>query len=388
MGQHAQQGGGTAVYLDSEPRLVVADLGPGATAGTKRQAAESDIVILATNWVNVPEALKDIDWHGRILIDATNAHMDSKPDVSLKGVNRSIAALNGRTSSEMVAEMAAGARLVKSISNMPMAWIQDFSSNKPKTVIFTSGDDSEAKKTVIDLIDFPMPIYNADEHARNGFDANALKFQDLIGEHDGLLISSPEYNGSIPPLLKNTIDWVSRVRTDSGRTFRPFAGKVAGLCSSSNGHFAGIRCINHLRAVLVRCQMVVVTPECSVPEGGDAFDVKVTVTSVAGDTINFTIERVGAAPATVTPAATAAAAPKVEGKSVAQSVLTQLAADGKQVDEVSCPDLPATVGASQRCTLKAGGDTYGVTVTVTSVQGTDVKFDIQVDSTPITSPSR
>jgi predicted dinucleotide-binding enzyme len=132
---------------------LVADLGPGATAGTKRQAAESDIVILATNWVNVPEALKDIDWHGRILIDATNAHMDSKPDVSLKGVNRSIAALNGRTSSEMVAEMAAGARLVKSISNMPMAWIQDFSSNKPKTVIFTSGDDSEAKKTVIDLID-------------------------------------------------------------------------------------------------------------------------------------------------------------------------------------------------------------------------------------------
>ena len=127
---------------------------------------------------------------------------------------------------------------------------------------------------------------------------------------------------------------------------------------------------------------------CKATKGGEAFDVKVTVTSVAGDTINFTIERVGAAPATVTPAATAAAAPKVEGKSVAQSVLTQLAADGKQVDEVSCPDLSATVGASQRCTLKAGGDTYGVTVTVTSVQGTDVKFDIQVDSTPITSPSR
>jgi predicted dinucleotide-binding enzyme len=49
--------------------------------------------------------------------------------------------------------LAAGARLVKSISNMPMAWIQDFSSHKPKTVIFTSGDDSEAKKIVIDLID-------------------------------------------------------------------------------------------------------------------------------------------------------------------------------------------------------------------------------------------
>jgi 8-hydroxy-5-deazaflavin:NADPH oxidoreductase len=132
---------------------LVADLGPGATAGTKKQAAESDVVILATNWVNVPEALKDIDWHGRILIDATNAHMDPKPDISREGVNRSIAALNGRTSSEMVAELAAGARLVKSISNMPMAWIQDFSSHKPKTVIFTSGNDGEAKKIVINLID-------------------------------------------------------------------------------------------------------------------------------------------------------------------------------------------------------------------------------------------
>jgi hypothetical protein len=131
----------------------VADLGPGATAGTKIQAAESDVVILATNWVNVPEALKDVDWHGRILIDATNAHVDRKPDVSPEGVNRSIAALNGRSSSEIVAELAVGARLLKSISNIPMAWIQDFSASKPKTVIFTSGDDNEAKKIVIDLID-------------------------------------------------------------------------------------------------------------------------------------------------------------------------------------------------------------------------------------------
>src|ERR1700726_2938226 len=131
---------------------LVADLGPGATAGTKRQAAESDIVILATRWVNVPEALKNIDWHGRTLIDATNAHMDTNPDISPEGVKRSIAALKGRTSSEMVAELAVGARLVKSISNMPMAWIQDFSPKKPRSVLFTSGNDAEAKQSVIELI--------------------------------------------------------------------------------------------------------------------------------------------------------------------------------------------------------------------------------------------
>lgn len=132
---------------------LVADLGPGATAGTKTHAAESAAVILATNWVNVPEALKNIDWHGRILIDATNAHIGPKPDISRDGVNKSLIALDRRNSSEMVAELAVGAKLVKAISNMPMAWIQDFSSHKPKTVIFASGDDSEAKKIVIDLID-------------------------------------------------------------------------------------------------------------------------------------------------------------------------------------------------------------------------------------------
>ncbi len=129
----------------------VADLGPGAIAGSKQQAAECDVVILAVHWGRVADALKGIDWRGRILIDATNAHLDP-PDISLAGVTRSRAALKGRTSSEMVAEMAVGARLVKSISNIPMVWIQDFSPNKPRTVIFTSGDDTEAKQLVIELV--------------------------------------------------------------------------------------------------------------------------------------------------------------------------------------------------------------------------------------------
>jgi 8-hydroxy-5-deazaflavin:NADPH oxidoreductase len=155
-GRHLITAGHTIVVSNSRgPETLadfVADLGPNATAGTREQAAECDVVILATNWVSVAQALKGIDWRGRILVDATNAHMDPKPDISLEGVTRSRAALKGRTSSEMVAEMAIGARLVKSISNMPMAWIQDFSPNKPRTVIFTSGDDAEAKKLVIDMI--------------------------------------------------------------------------------------------------------------------------------------------------------------------------------------------------------------------------------------------
>jgi predicted dinucleotide-binding enzyme len=155
-GHHLINAGHTVVVSNSRGletlAKFVADLGLGAVAGTREQAAECDVVILAVHWVNVREALKGIDWRGRILIDATNAHMDPKPDISLAGVTRSRAALKGFTSSELVAEMAVGARLVKSISNMPMAWIQDFSPNKPRTVIFTSGDDTEAKQLVIELI--------------------------------------------------------------------------------------------------------------------------------------------------------------------------------------------------------------------------------------------
>jgi hypothetical protein len=131
---------------------LTAELGPRASAGAKEQAVECDVVILATHWATASEALKDVDWRGRILVDATNAHVDAKPDISLAGVTRSLAALKGRTSSEMVAEMAPGARLVKAISNIPMAWIQDYSPQKPKTVIFVSGDDGEAKARVVDLI--------------------------------------------------------------------------------------------------------------------------------------------------------------------------------------------------------------------------------------------
>jgi len=155
-GRHLINAGHTIVVSNSRgPETLadfVADLGPGAVARTREQAAECDVVILAVHWVKVREALKGINWRGRILIDATNAHMDQKPDTSLAGVTRSRAALKGRTSSEMVAEMAVGARLVKSISNMPMAWIQNFSPNKPRSVIFTSGNDAEAKQLVIELV--------------------------------------------------------------------------------------------------------------------------------------------------------------------------------------------------------------------------------------------
>ncbi|MFD7003670.1 NADPH-dependent F420 reductase [Streptomyces mirabilis] len=132
---------------------LIDELGPGATAETKDQVAQSDIVIIAVHWAHAKEALKGIDWTGRVLIDAMNAHL-YPPDISLEGVTKSRAALarTGLTSSELVAQWAPGARLVKSISNVPMEWISDFGDDKPQTVLFTSGDDAEAKRLVIDML--------------------------------------------------------------------------------------------------------------------------------------------------------------------------------------------------------------------------------------------
>lgn len=109
---------------------------------------------------------------------------------------------------------------------------------------------------------------------------------------------------------------------------------------------------------------------CTATKGDDGFDVTVTVIAVEGTAIDFEMEPV------LRPA------PTVDGRDVAQSVFDELVADGKPVDRVSCPDLAARVGASQRCTLASDGVDYGVTVTVSGVRGTDVEFSIQVDRAP------
>ncbi len=125
---------------------LVKDLGPGAAAGTPQQAAEQDIVVLAAKWPSVQAALSSIpDWKGRVLVDATNRLASSNPFV--------LGDISGRTSSEIVADLAPGAKVVKAFNTVPMTWISDFSPSKPRTVLFISGDDAEAKKPISDLIE-------------------------------------------------------------------------------------------------------------------------------------------------------------------------------------------------------------------------------------------
>lgn len=125
--------------------------------------------------------------------------------------------------------------------------------------------------TYIDLNDFPMPIYNADDHANNGFDENAFKLQGLLARHDGLLIATPSYNGSLSAALKNAIDWTSRAN-DTYQKADIYPGKVAAIISASPGSLGGIRALAHLRGVLSSVNVHVLPKEVAVPFAKDKFD--------------------------------------------------------------------------------------------------------------------
>ncbi|WP_420960450.1 NADPH-dependent FMN reductase [Brucella sp. IR073] len=129
-----------------------------------------------------------------------------------------------------------------------------------------------AEVTRISLADYPLPIMDEDLQKESGIPENAMRLGRLFAAHDGLMICSPEYNASIPPLLKNTIDWVSRISRDGERVLKPYAGKVVGLCSSSDGQYGGMRGLYHLRAVLMNVGVQILTEQCSVAHASQAFD--------------------------------------------------------------------------------------------------------------------
>jgi predicted dinucleotide-binding enzyme len=119
---------------------VVSALGEGASAGTVDQAAAAGIVVLAVPWPRVPEAVQGRGWTGQIVIDATNDFDASD--------------LNGRTSSELVADLVAGARVVKAANTLGAALLgSDPHEAGGQRVIFVSGDDADAKSEAITLFE-------------------------------------------------------------------------------------------------------------------------------------------------------------------------------------------------------------------------------------------
>lgn len=135
----------------------------------------------------------------------------------------------------------------------------------------TGAREAGGEVTVADLRDYPMPLYNTDDVEKKGFHPTALKFQELLSGHDGLLISSPEYNGSIPGGLKNAIDWASR-KSDNFGMNEVFKDKWAAIITAGPGAFGGLRCLGHLRGVLSIMGVNVLSMEIAVTFAGQKFD--------------------------------------------------------------------------------------------------------------------
>lgn len=131
-------------------------------------------------------------------------------------------------------------------------------------------DDNGGEAMFIDLRDYPMPIYEGDLEAREGMPENARRLRELFVSHPGFLIVSPENNGTIPSLLKNTIDWLSRdVGGRSG--LEPYRGKVIALMSASPGAFGGVVCLTHLRFSLSKLLAHVIPDQFPLPKADQAF---------------------------------------------------------------------------------------------------------------------
>lgn len=129
-----------------------------------------------------------------------------------------------------------------------------------------------AEVTAIDLGALDLPVYSAALEA-NAFPPDALKLKEVLAAQDGLLVVSPEYNGSVPALLKNAIDWASRPTGDEGLVaLTAFRGKAAAIMSASVSPFGGLRGLMHLRQILGTIQMLVIPDQVLVPNAHLAFD--------------------------------------------------------------------------------------------------------------------
>jgi chromate reductase len=128
-----------------------------------------------------------------------------------------------------------------------------------------------AEVTRISLGDFPLPIYDGDLQTRS-MPRNAVDLKRMIGSHQGVLMVSPEYNSSLPPLLKNAIDWVSRVQDGHEPRGKVFRERAFAIASASAGRLGGARCLQALRLVLTACHATVIPDQLALSFADQAWD--------------------------------------------------------------------------------------------------------------------
>jgi NAD(P)H-dependent FMN reductase len=130
-----------------------------------------------------------------------------------------------------------------------------------------------ADVTRISLEDYPLPIYDGDSETKSGAPANARSLKGMLASHQGVFIASPEYNASVTPLLKNTIDWISRVRERGETPLAVFKNRAFAIGGASNSPYGAVRSLMALRQVLeLGCGALVIPEQVTVFQASEAFD--------------------------------------------------------------------------------------------------------------------
>ena len=146
------------------------------------------------------------------------------------------------------------------------------SYNKKLVAIAARGaKEAGADVTMIDLSDFPVPIFNQDLEEEQGMPDNAREFKNLLIAHDAFLIASPEYNSAFSPLLKNMIDWASRKESVDESPLLAYKGKYAGIMATSPGLLGGLRGLVFLRLLLSNIGVTVLPEQQAIPKAAQAF---------------------------------------------------------------------------------------------------------------------
>lgn len=138
-------------------------------------------------------------------------------------------------------------------------------------IAVTGARHAGAEVTVIDLNDYPLPLYNQDLEYSEGMPEQAAALKKLMLSHSGLLIASPEYNGFPTPLLKNTLDWLSRQQAEHEPPMMAFKGKVAALMAASPGAGGGTRGLQVLRILLQNLGVMALPNQVTLGQAATAF---------------------------------------------------------------------------------------------------------------------
>src|ERR1700686_2090380 len=129
-----------------------------------------------------------------------------------------------------------------------------------------------AEVSRISLADFPLPIYDGDLQTRSGVPKNAVNLKRMIGIHHGVLIVTPEYNSSVPSLVKNVIDWISRVQDPHETRGQVFRERPFAIAAASESRLGGTRALAALRLILATCQAIVVPNQLALSLADQAYD--------------------------------------------------------------------------------------------------------------------